>query len=152
MKINPINLIMVLASVILTALPAGQAKSGQAEINVIVKTILASHEQKFLDRRISPLIQELQSIFGYSSYRLLGDTELKLRIGEEGVVVLPENRVLKIVPIKIKHGRVELRLEILKGKNKTFKTVIQLKNNGIITVGGPKLRTGVMLINIYTAF
>ncbi len=151
-SIKIVNIIMVISSVILIALPAGKAQSGQIEMNITVKTILASHGHKFLDRRIATLIQELQSVFGYSSYRLLGDSELKLRIGAEGVVMLPGKRELRIVPTKIKKDRVELRLVILKGKKKTFQTVIQLKNNGSITVGGPKHKDGVLLLNIYTAF
>jgi len=147
-----IKIIIVLLSVILIAFPDRQAQSGPADTRIIVKTILASHGKMFVDPHISDLVKKLQSVFRYSSYQLLGDSKLNLRIGQEGVVLLPENRVLKIVPTKIKQSRLELQLKILKGKEKTFQTVIQIKNNGSITVGGPKHKNGVMLLNIYTVF
>ena len=146
------KIIWVISFVFLMVLPDSQAQPGSADTKLIVKTILASHGKPFVDPHITGLVKELQSIFRYSSYGLLGDSRLNLKIGQEGMVVLPENRVLKIVPAKIKQSRIELRLKILKGKKQTFQTAIQLKNNGSITVGGPKHQTGVLLLNIYSEF
>ncbi len=121
-------------------------------MNVVVKTILASHGKTYVDPGISGLIKELQSVFGYSSYQLLGDKEMKLRIGEQGEVILPGKRLLKILPTKVTSGRVELRLAIIKDKKVIFQTVIQLKNKSSITVGGPKHKGGVLLFNIFSSF
>lgn len=121
-------------------------------MNIVVKTVLAAHGKKFVDPAIAGLVKELQSVFGYSSYRLLGDKEMILRIGELGEVMLPGKRLLTILPTKVSSGRVEMKLTIIKDRKAIFKTVIKLKNNSSITVGGPKHQGGVLLLNIYTSF
>ncbi len=142
---------IIVMTAFLLAVQAVPVHSGKG-MNVVVKTILASHGEKFVDPGISDLIKELQSVFGYSSYRLLGNKEMKLRIGERGEVILPGKRLLKILPTKVTRGRVELKLVIIKEKKVIFQTVIKLKNNSSITVGGPKHQGGVLLFNILSSF
>jgi hypothetical protein len=121
-------------------------------INIAVKTVLASQESQFTDPRLSDLIQELQSVFRYSSYRLLSQDRMKLDIQETGTASLPENRVLKITNMGISGDRAELRLEIFKKDRQTFQTVIRLINHGSITVGGPEYKGGYLLFNISNSF
>ncbi|MBW2196231.1 MAG: hypothetical protein JRF37_12070 [Deltaproteobacteria bacterium] len=65
---------IVLAAVLLS--PAlsniGWAKN---RINVVVKTVLASGGEKYLDPRLSALIEELHTLFRYSSYGLTSRQE-----------------------------------------------------------------------------
>ena len=122
------------------------------EINVAVKTVLASQESKFLDPRLSDLIEELQSVFRYTSYRLLSQDRLTLGIKKTGKVMLPGKRVLEITPMGIKGNRAELRLVIMRKKQQIFQTMIKLRNGGSITLGGPKHKTGYLLFNISNFF
>lgn len=124
-----------------------------SRVKIDVKTVLASQQSTFFDPRLSGLIEELRSVFRYTSYRLLSEDRLILGIGETGKVVLPGRRVLRITPIGIRGNRAELRLVILRKKNKIFQTVIRLRNHGIITVGGPRLqKEGHLLLNISNSF
>jgi len=127
------------------------AQSG-TKFNIIVKTILATHGPRDVDARLSDLVQELESVFRYSSYRLLGQTSMSLGINETGMSPFPGDRVLEITPIRITGNRVRLRLEVYKEKRQVFETIIELLNRGSITVGGPKHREGYLLLNIFSSF
>lgn len=120
--------------------------------NIAVKTVLASQEERFHDPRLADLIRELQSVFRYTSYRLLSHDRMSLRAGQTGTVSLPGERVLKITPQGVKGNRSELQLVILKKEQSIFRTTIRLRNRGSITVGGPRHKKGYLLFNISNSF
>lgn len=122
------------------------------KIDINVKTVLASYGPKFADPLLTALIQNLQSIFRYSSYRLLSQGSMCLGIGETGTASLPGNRALKITALGIMENRAELRLVIFKKRRRIFQTVIHLLNHASIIVGGPKHKEGFLLFNIYGSF
>ena len=122
------------------------------QISVVVKTVLASHGETYTDPKLAPLIRELQTVFGYSSYRLLGENRLTLDLNAPGRVSLPGNRDLRITPTGIAGNRVSLRLEISKDGSNVFQTDTAILNNGSITVGGPMHMGGYLLFNITNSF
>ena len=132
-------------------IPATFAWAGP-EINVAVKTVLASQESKFFDPRLSDLIEELQSVFRYTSYRLLSQDRLTIGMKKTGKVMLPGKRVLEITPMGIRGNRAELRLVIMRKKQQIFQTMIKLRNGGSITLGGPRHKKGYLLFNISNFF
>jgi hypothetical protein len=142
---------LLLLLVVLTGVLAAPIRA-EHNIDVVVKTVLASHGAKYFDPRLSSLIKELRSVFRYSSYRLLSQDRINVRMSETGVVSLPGNRILKITPTGVTGNRVELRLVILKKRRVIFETVIQLLNNSSIIVGGPKHKDGSLLFNISASF
>ncbi len=137
--------------VILIVLPAGTAKTDTV-FNIEVRTVLASQEDSFHDPQLADLIKELQSVFRYTSYRLLSLDRMSLRTGETGAVNLPGNRILKISPQGIRGDRAEQNLVIFKESQSIFRTTIRLRNHGSITVGGPRHKNGYLLFNISNSF
>lgn len=133
------------------SIPVSFAWAG-SEINVAVKTVLASQESNFFDPRLSDLIEELQSVFRYTSYRLLSQDRLTIGMKKTGKVMLPGNRVLEITPMGIRGNRAELRLVIMRKKQQIFQTMIKLRNGGSITLGGPRHKKGYLLFNIANFF
>jgi len=121
-------------------------------VHVVVETVLASQGSQYLDPSLSSLIEELQSLFRYSSYRLLGRDRMTLGMEKTGMVSLPGNRILKITPLRVTGGRGELQLVISRKKKQIFQTMIQLLNHGSIIVGGPKYKDGYLLFNISASF
>ncbi len=123
------------------------------EIDIVVQTVLASQDEKFIDPRVSSLIKEMETVFRYTSYRLLRKDRIKLGIKETRTVVLEGNRSLNVTPLRIIGNRVELELMILKGAKRIFQTRIQLLNNSSIIVGGPSHGTnGVLIFSISSSF
>ena len=136
---------------ILTVALAGPVWA-ERNINIVVKAVLASQGPEYFDPRLSALTKELQSVFRYSSYRLLSENRMDLAMRETGMVSLPGDRVLKITPMQITGNRVELQLVILKKKKEIFQTVSQLLNHSSIVVGGPQYKDGYLLFYISTSF
>ena len=139
---------------LLIVLMSGLACPAWAEtrINIVIKTILASNNSTLIDPGISSLAQKLQSVFRYSSYRLLSQDRMDLGISETGAVSLPGNREMKITPVRIMENRVELQLLIFKKKRQVIQSTIQILNHGSITVGGPEHKGGYLLFDIFNSF
>jgi hypothetical protein len=149
MKWNSINIPVLLVAVA-TALTGAAWAAGKVDVSV--RTVLASQGSPFIDPELSGVVEELRSLFRYSSYRLLSKDRLALSTRETGIVSLPGERVLRVTPTSVQGKRVELQLVILKKDKQIFETVIQLLNNGSIIVGGPKHQDGSLLFNISASF
>jgi len=121
-------------------------------IQIHIKTILASQMDGGIDSSLRDLVEDLQSVFKYSSYRLLRQDNLNLQLNESGKVSLPGGRIMKITPREITGGRATIELGISIGNRQIFQTVIRLLNNSSITVGGPKHQDGYLLFNIFNSF
>jgi len=144
------TIVLSLAAVLLSciAVPAWPAD----KINIVVKVVLASQDKEYIDPSLSDLAKELQSVFRYSSYRLLGQDSMSLSLDQTGTASLPGGRSLKITPLETKEDRVTLRLEIIKDGRQIFQTQARLLNRSSITVGGPKYQGGYLLFNIFGSF
>ena len=123
-----------------------------SKVDVAVKIILASNESQYLDPQLNNLVEELQSVIRYTSYRLLEQQQIRLGLKEAGTVMLPNNRFLQIAPIRFLGNRADLRLAIIKGTQKSFQTNIQLINRRSVTIGGLKYSNGYLLLNIFNSF
>ncbi|OQY58602.1 MAG: hypothetical protein B6245_10960 [Desulfobacteraceae bacterium 4572_88] len=145
------HILFILSLSLILLLFSGPVRAKQ-KISIVVRTVLASQEGQFTDPELSGLIRELQSVFKYSSYRLLSQDRMNLGMEKMGTASLPGGRLLKITPTGIRGNRAELRLEIFKKNRQIFQTVIQLLNKGSITVGGPQHKGGYLLFNISNSF
>jgi len=124
----------------------------ETRLSIVVKTVLASNDSTHIDPRIPGLTQKLQSVFRYSSYRLLSQDSLDIGMGETGTVSLPGKREMKITPVRIMGNRVELKLLIFKKKRQIIQSTIQILNHGSIVVGGPQHKGGYLLFDIFNSF
>lgn len=124
----------------------------QSNVNIDVKTVLASKGKKHVDPGLRNLIRELESVLNYSSYKLISQDTINTRMSKKGTAMLPGGRMLQITPQSIKGKRIELKLEMLNRKRLDFQTVIQLRNRSSVTVGGPAHKGGKLLFNIRCSF
>ena len=83
---------------------------------------------------------------------MLSENRIRLQMRQTGNVTLPGNRILKITPTGIHGKRAELDLLILKKNRQIFQTTIQLLNRKSITIGGPRHKNGILLLNIFNSF
>jgi hypothetical protein len=121
-------------------------------INVNIQTILASHKPGPVDPSLQGLAQQLQSVFKYSSYKLLSQNSLTLNRKPSGRVQLPGRRYMVVRSQGISGKRVTLELAIFKRKRQIFQTVVQLRNRSSVTIGGPKHKNGDLFFNIFASF
>jgi len=149
---GPKKTLLVILMATLMGGSVGQVRAAEPVVKIVVKTVLASQDSTHVDPRISALTQKLRSVFRYSSYRLISEEEMHLRIGKIGVVSLPGDRMLKITPLQISGNRAELQLLIFKQERQIIKSRIQVLNHGSITVGGPEHKGGFLLFDIFNSF
>ena len=142
--------VFAMLSALLVLLPA--AGWAAPAVSIEVKTVLASSGETYLDPQLSEIARELQGLFRYTSYRLLGRDRLTLQPRQTGNVALPGNRRLQITYQGVENRRVELLLKMYKNQSNVFETSIRLNNRSSITVGGPRYEEGYLLFNIYSAF
>ncbi len=124
----------------------------QESCRISVDTILAARNDAVVDPQLKRHIGELQSMFNYTSYRLLSSESLNLGVGQSGTVSLPGDRRLKITPHKIRGARADIALQMMKQERTVFQTQIQLLNRGSLFVGGPKYQNGNLIFKISSAY
>jgi hypothetical protein len=140
------------AVLVVTWCSAPESLMAKESCRISVDTILAARNETVVDPQLKQHIGELQSMFNYTSYRLLGSEQLNLRTGQSGMVSLPGNRRLKITPNKISGKRAEIALQMMKQKRTVFQTQIQLLNRGTLFVGGPKYQDGNLIFKISSSY
>ncbi|MCB2147105.1 MAG: hypothetical protein KQI81_11565 [Deltaproteobacteria bacterium] len=119
---------------------------------ISVDTILAARNDAVVDPQLKKYVGELQSMFNYTSYRLLSSESLNLNVGQSGMVSLPGDRRLKITPRKIHGSRADIALQMMKQKRTVFETQVQLLNRGSLFVGGPTYQNGNLIFKISSAY
>lgn len=144
--------LLVFAVLMLTWCAAPGSLLAKDTCRVSVDTILASRDDSGVDGQLARHIGELQSMFNYTSYRLLSSESLNLKAGQTGTVSLPGGRHLKITPHKIGGSRADIALQMMKKKRTVFQTKIQLLNHGSLFVGGPKYKNGNLIFKISGAY
>ncbi len=137
--------------ILLAALVAWSA-AGITHANPVFKTrvrvIQAGTGAAHVDPGLGDLTRELQSVFRYTSYRLIQTRNMDLRKKQEGRLPLPGGRNLVITPSGMEGKRITYGIRIDKKNRPVFRTRIALQNNRSITIGGPKAKNGVLLLNI----
>jgi len=137
--------ILLLSATLMLMLPTAWAAD---KVNIGIKTILASNDKQYEDPQLKGIIGELQTVFRFTAYRLLGQDHLSLAEGQTGDVTLPGGRVLSVTPTGSRGDRTQMDLSITKKSRRIFETHIELLNRGTITVGGPRHENGFLLLNI----
>jgi hypothetical protein len=145
MRLTRLNYILTALAFISFFLPT---VSAEAQVLTDIKVIHATIGPERFDSRLKPILHELKSVFKYTSYKLLKEQRFDLHFNQEGRVSLPGNRTLLVLPSDTDGNRIGYHITIQKNNHFIFQTQVLLKNNSSITIGGPELDSGALLINI----
>jgi hypothetical protein len=121
---------------------------GKTRVITNIKVIHASTGKRYFDPDLQDVISQLESVFKYTSYKLIKEKRLNQQFAQKGRVNLPGKRKLIIIPLDTDNKRIRYQINILKNENSIFQTRILLRNNSSITIGGPKFNNGYLLFNI----
>ena len=113
-----------------------------------VRVVSADDGPARTDPGIQDMIKEIGPVFKYTRFKLLSDKTMLLPQGQKKVMPLPGARRLSITPQGMQNTRILYHLRVDTGDAPVFETNVGLKNNTSITIGGPKIENGVMLINV----
>lgn len=125
-----------------------QPVSADSTVSTDIKIIHASTGSNQIDPGLNAIIGELESVFKYTSYRLMKDEHLNLKFGQSGQVSLPDSRTLEVIASNTDGKRIQYQILIRESDHIIFKTQIALKNGSSITIGGPGFNNGTLLFNI----
>jgi hypothetical protein len=138
-----------LAIVFLLLLLLAPASSEAADtVSVEVGAVYASNEGTSIDPALGTIRGKLHSMFNYTSYRMLDRKRRSLPVGEAGEFELPDRRTLRATPLPAKGDKIRLLIQISDGPRKLLTTTLGLRRGGMVLVGGPSHRAGVLILII----
>jgi len=131
---------------VLLGMVAVAEADGACEIRI--GAVVASNTGQLFDPRLANLKPQFDSLFPYSSYRLLMNERRRVEWGSRAGFDLPGGRYLLVVPREYKDGRVSLKILLVDGSRALVDTVLALRDEGTFLVGGPRHKQGVLIIAI----
>lgn len=128
--------------------PEVQAQDTSTGVEVRIGAVLASNTEQTFDQRLATLRRQFDTLFPYTSYRLIKEEKRMVAWGRQAGFDLPGGRYLLVIPREFKDGRVSMKLMLVEGSRPLFDTVVGLRNQGTFLVGGPRHQDGVLIIAI----
>ena len=122
--------------------------SPDASVAIDVGVVVASNEGTTMDPALSSIQNKLQSMFNYTSYRMVDRLKRTLAVGETGDFGLPGNRSMRATPVPAKGNKVRLAVQIMEGDRNLLSTTLGLTRGGMVLVGGPSYQKGVLILII----
>jgi hypothetical protein len=138
----------VLALLAATALAAvGAAWAGGVAVSV--GSVLATDGgQPEFDARLVAMKPQFDSLFRYSSYRLMKQERRALDWGQGASFDIPGGRYLVIAPRELRDAKVSMQVMLLEGGRPLVDTSVALRDHGVLLLGGPKQDAGVLIVVI----
>jgi hypothetical protein len=137
------------SSAALLAIALLGAGAARAEgITVTVGSVLATDGGQEFDSRLVAMKPQFDSLFRYSSYRLIKQERRALQWGQGASFDIPGGRYLVIAPKELRDSKVSMTVMLLEGGRPLIDTSVALRDHGVLLVGGPKEQQGVLIIAI----
>jgi hypothetical protein len=124
------------------------AAAAPGSVAVDIGVVAASNEGTSIDPALSALRTKLQSMFTYSSYKMLDRMKRTLAVGEAGDFALPGGRSMRVTPVPAPDKKVRLAVQITEGGRSLLTTTLGLTRGGMVLVGGLPNPSGVMILMI----
>jgi len=137
-----------LAFLVLLLLLCGSGSAAAQAVSVEIGSVYASNEGSSMDPVLGNIRAKLQSMFNYTSYRLLDRKRRSLAVGETGEFELPGRRTMRVTPVPAQGNKVRLSVQITEGAKNLLTTTLGLSRGGMVLVGGPSHQAGVLILII----
>jgi len=138
------TLIILLLLLPLVAVPSEAADT----VAVDVGAVYASNEGTSVDPALGTIRGKLQSMFNYTSYRMLDRKRRSLSVGETGEFELPDRRSMRATLLPARGDKVRLSISLSEGPRNLLTTTLGLRRGGMVLVGGPPHQSGVLILVI----
>lgn len=142
---------LVLAGI---CLPVSLAQADHADgklVTVISLDVMVSHvsnQPGAIDPRAARLHAKISKDFRYESLRVLDQKRMRLEINDEGSMLLPTGRSLRVTPMLIDQRGALLAIE-LEG---TATADLRIKRHHLIVIGAQSYQGGKLVVSIYPDF
>ncbi|MGZ9163472.1 MAG: hypothetical protein ACXW4J_10670 [Candidatus Deferrimicrobiaceae bacterium] len=129
---------------LLAAVPSEAADT----VAVDVGAVYASNDGTSIDPALGTIRGKLQSMFNYTSYRMLDRKRRSLAVGETGEFELPGGRTMRATLLPAQGDKVRLSIRLSDGPRNLLTTTLGLRRGGMVLVGGPSHQAGVLILLI----
>lgn len=101
-------------------------------------------------RKLTGFAASMRDTLHFSSYVLVEEKSLLLGVGETGEIFLAPDRRLLLTPTKRKRDTAVLQTVISKNHEEVFRTLVETRDGGTVTIAGPKNDDSQVLLHITT--
>jgi hypothetical protein len=138
--------------------PSDQAAAAHAEqakalkrhriILLRVDEVIASDTGLGIDERLLPMGARLESLFRYTTYRLISHQIGRTECGRTTAFTLPGGWIVQVEPSAVNDDMIAMELMLFQGARPMMTTDVKLRNHGVLIVGGPHYQQGMLIIPI----
>ena len=128
--------------------PEGKAATHHRVIMLHVDEVLAADTGEGIDVRLLPMGGRLESLFRYTTYRLISHQVSRTECGRTAAFTLPGGWIVNVEPSAVSDNMIAMELMLFNGTHPMMTTDIRMRNHGMFIIGGPHYRQGMLIIPI----
>jgi len=113
-----------------------------------VDEVLAADTGEGIDMRLLPMGGRLESLFRYTTYRLISRQLGRTECGRTAAFTLPGGWIVHVAPSAVRDNMIAMELMLFNGAHPMMTTDVRMRNHGMLIIGGPHYRQGMLIIPI----
>ncbi len=113
-----------------------------------VDEVIAADTGEGVDERLLPMGGRLESLFRYTTYRLVSHQVGRTECGRTVAFTLPGGWIVHVEPSAVRDDMIAMELMLFQGARPMMTTDVRLRNHGMLIVGGPRYQQGMLIIPI----
>ena len=113
-----------------------------------VDEVLAADTGEGIDMRLLPMGGRLESLFRYTTYRLISRQIGRTECGGTAAFTLPGGWIVHVAPSAVRDNMIAMELMLFNGAHPMMTTDVRMRNHGMLIIGGPRYRQGMLIIPI----
>lgn len=142
------SVVLPFAAALVLVLAAAGRTHAEGTVDVVIGSVLATDAGHEFDSRLVAMKPQFESLFRYSSYRLMKQERRHVRWGQGASFDIPGGRYLVVAPKEIRDSKISMSVMLLEGGRPLVDTTVALRDQGVLLLGGPKEQEGVLIISI----
>ncbi len=113
-----------------------------------VDEVIAADTGEGIDERLLPMGGRLESLFRYTTYRLISHQVGRTECGRTAAFTLPGGWIVHIEPSAVRDDMIAMELMLFQGARPMMTTDVRMRNHGMLIIGGPHYQQGMLIIPI----
>jgi hypothetical protein len=113
-----------------------------------VDEVIAADTGEGIDERLLPMGGRLESLFLYTTYRLISHQVDRTECGRTAAFTLPGGWIVHIEPSAVRDDMIAMELMLFQGARPMMTTDVRMRNHGMLIIGGPHYQQGMLIIPI----
>ena len=113
-----------------------------------VDEVIAADTGEGIDERLLPMGGRLESLFRYTTYRLISHQVGRTECGRTAAFTLPGGWIVHVEPSAVNDNMIAMELMLFQGARPMMTTDVRMRNHGMLIIGGPHYQQGMLIIPI----